>query len=246
MPDRDFEQEARTEGWVPKEEWKGNPDDWKPAQEFVETGDKIAGILKKRLGSLEQRLEAAEKANKRFGEYHKSQVAKERKKAEQTVAELKAQLAEAVSKGDGQEFTRLSNDIEQLQSAANMPPPDETEWIQMTEAWVAQNQWYVENQKLASFADGASDRIRAEGYTGQAYFSELTRRTKEAFPDEFRNKKRESDGVEAPGTKKGNSSPGKKTFNDLPSDAKAACKQFVKEGFMTEKEYVESYEWDED
>ena len=81
--ERDYEHDAQQEGWRPKEEWQGNPEQWVDAKTFVERGEKIAGILKKKVDSLEQRLSAAEVANRKFGEYHKKTIQKERESAEQ-------------------------------------------------------------------------------------------------------------------------------------------------------------------
>ena len=37
---------------------------------------------------------------------------------------------------------------------------------------------------------------------------------------------------------------GKKSYENLPSEAKAACDKFVKQGLMTREEYVKEFEWE--
>ena len=49
------------------------------------------------------------------------------------------------------------------------------------------------NPKLATFADGLEYRVQAEGYSGANFFPEVTRRTREAFPEEFENPNRDKD-----------------------------------------------------
>ena len=33
------EQRALDQGWVPQDEWQGDPDDWRPAKEFIDRGE---------------------------------------------------------------------------------------------------------------------------------------------------------------------------------------------------------------
>ena len=46
------------------------------------------------------------------------------------------------------------------------------------------------------------------------------------------------------GTARPSVSSGKKSYNNLPSDAKSACDKFVKQGLMTKEQYVAEYSWD--
>ena len=66
------EEKAKQMGHVPKEEWKGAPDKWRPAADFVERGENIIPIMKKRLDETNKKLDSmstdlsmALKANKR-------------------------------------------------------------------------------------------------------------------------------------------------------------------------------------
>ena len=187
--ERNYETEAQQEGWRPQEEWGGDPEQWVDAKTFVERGEKIAGILKKKVDTLEKRLDAAENANRKFGEYHKKTIQKERETAEKQIERMKEMLAEAIEQGDGQAFNMLNDRISQAQR--EMPQPDfETSFDDVTEKWLSENEWYRTDPVLATFADGAADRIRAQGYAGQAYFNELTRVVKETFPDKFGNPNR--------------------------------------------------------
>jgi hypothetical protein len=52
----DTEVRARTMGWVPKEEYKGNPDNWRDANEFVRRGEEILPIVQERNRDLTRRL----------------------------------------------------------------------------------------------------------------------------------------------------------------------------------------------
>ena len=246
MEDRNFEQEARQEGWRPQEEWNGDPEKWVDAQTFVERGEKISGILKKKVETLEQRLDRAEKANQKFGEYHKKTIQKERQQAEQKINTLQDQLAQAISEGDGQAFTRISNEINDLKQ--NVPQNDQMDdgFSDLAQSWLADNQWYNNDPVLSTFADGAADRLRAQGFGGKAYFDELTRMVKETFPDKFENPNRKREPNVDSGAPADEPPAAKKSYKNLPADAKKACDEFVAQGFMTREEYIEAYDWEDE
>lgn len=241
--EKNYEAEASEQGWTPKEEWKGPPEKWTDAKTFVERGEKIAGILKSKVSRLEEKVDNLTESNRKFGEYHKQTLEAQRKKNAERISELETKLAQSITDGDGQAYTQTRREIDELQSQE--PPSDEREWAAMSQSWINDNQWYQTNRKLARYADGISDEIRAEGYNGRAYFSELTRRVKEDFPEEFENpKKSKASSVEEGGQISTTNSKAHK-YENLPSDAKKACDDFVKAGFMTKEDYLKTYEWDE-
>jgi len=239
---RDYEAEAMEQGWNPDFDGPNKTD----AKTFVERGEKIAGILKSKVTKLEERLHGLEEANHKFGEYHKLTLEREKRKTEKLKEELEGQLAQAITDGDGQAYTRYQREIDDLKaSQAQAPVDDQQAWAQMSQQWISENPWYTQNRKLALFADGLSDQIRAQGYTGKAYFSELSRQVKEEFPEEFKNpNKSKANAVEDSGSK-GSGNSKARTYENLPSDAKKACDDFVAQGFMTKEDYVKQFEFDE-
>ena len=242
--ERNYEAEASEQGWTPKENWKGPDEKWTDAKTFVERGEKIAGILKSKVDRLESKVENLTESNRKFGEYHKETLEKQRAKNAEKISELEAELAQSITDGDGQKYTKTKREIASLESEQTAPSDDAKAWDQMAQGWVADNPWYAENRKLARYADGLSDEIRGEGYNGQAYFAELTRRVKQDFPSEFENpNKSKSSTVEEGGTVSVSDSKAK-TYDNLPAEAKAACDDFVKQGFMTQADYVKQYDFE--
>lgn len=242
--ERNYEAEAVDQGWTPKESWKGPEEKWTDAQTFVERGEQIAGILKSKNAKLESRIHNLEESNKKFGEYHKQTLEAQQKKNAEQIQELEAQLAQSITDGDGQAYTKFNRELDSLKSQQqNMPTDDVQAWNQLSQQWVGENQWYTQNPKLAAYADGISDRLRLEGFTGKAYFSELTRNVHETFPEEFKNpNKSKPNGVDE-GGQKGSGSKAR-SYDNLPADAKAACDDFVKQGFMTREQYVSQFEFE--
>jgi len=243
--ERNFEAEASEQGWTPKENWKGPEEKWTDAQTFVERGEQIAGILKSKNAKLEGRIHNLEESNKKFGEYHKKTLETQQRKDAEKIQELEGQLAQAITDGDGQAYTRYNREIDTLKSEQVVPTDDQQLWAQMSQSWVAENPWYTENHKLARYADGVSDEIRAEGYNGQAYFSELTRRVHADFPEEFKNPNKEKANAVSEGGQRSTGNSKAKSYDTLPADAKAACDDFVNQGFMTKEQYLESYEFED-
>ena len=125
-------------------------------------------------------------------------------------------------------------------------PDDRQAYDQMAQNWADKNKWYATNTKLSAFADGIADRIISQGYTGQAYFNELTREVKENFPEEFENPNRSKPGTVESGGDKGVTDSKAKTWGSLPAEDKAVANRFIKDipGF-TKEAFLETYEWEE-
>jgi len=237
--ERDYEAEAVEQGWNADFDGPNKTD----AKTFVERGEQIAGILKSKNKKLEDRVHKLEAANVQFGEYHKQTLETQKKKTAEQVEELEEQLAQAITDGDGQAYTLHRKQIQSLK--AEPVTSDLNVYAQMAQEWVSENKWYTDNPKLATFADGLSERVAGSGFSGQAYFSELTRQVMEAFPEEFKNPaKSAAQAVETGGSvSTGNSKA--KTYDNLPDEDKAACDDFVSQGFMTREDYVKVYEWEQ-
>ena len=237
--ERNFEEEASRQGW--------KPDGELDAQQFVEKGEKIAGIQKKRNAELQSRVERLEKSNKEFGEYQSKLLQKEKANSAALLAELEAKRAVAINDGDGQAFNQLDQEIAKTRQEINAPDPrqiSEQEWGRMTEAWLAENDWYNTNKKLQVYANGLVEEIQAQGYTGAQYYAELTRRVKSDFSEEFSNPNQNgANGVES-GNFKSTEKKEEHSYDNLDKEAKAACDRFIADGLITKEEFVKTYDWD--
>ena len=237
--ERDYEKEALADGWNPNFEGEGKVD----AKTFVERGEKINGMLKGKISRLEERIDSLTQTNAEFKQYTDKQLKKEAKEKERLLSELEKARAQAITDGDGEAAVRAEKDIHDLRQ--NDKPVEQEAYNKMAQQWAADNSWYASNQKLGAFADGIAERVVHEGYTGQAYFNELTRRVKEAFPEEFENPNRTKSATVESGGEKGTEDSKAHTWANLPDEAKAAAKRFEKDipGF-DRKEYLANYEWE--
>ena len=65
----------------------------------------------------------------------------------------------------------------------------------------------------------------------------------EEFPTKFGKKQSPASRVESGSGRTGRSSGNAQTYDNLPSEAKAACDRFVKQKLMTREQYVADFDW---
>lgn len=244
VAERNYEEEARKQGWKPEDEWQGDPPHggFKSAEQFVKDGEEIPGILKSRIERLEDRIEQLTDSNRQLNEFSKRSLEKEKKEKQKIIKELEEIRKKAIDEGDGAAFTDADARIQELRQ----DEPQQQGLDPAAQEWLQHNPWYQTNDKLAAFADGIAERLVAQGFTGKAYWSELTKRTMDTFPDEFENpNRRKPNGVEGDAKPSVRDSSAK-TFDNLPPEAKAQYEVFKRDipGF-TKDQYVEQYDWDE-
>lgn len=236
-----YEEQASKDGWAPKENWKGDPEKWKSAEEFVKFGENIKPKheLRETVEVLSQRVDSLLKSNQALNEMSQRQIKKEQAEKQKLINELEGIRKQAVTEGDGDTFAEADKQLIELRSDVVQQQLDP-----LTQTWLSENTWYGQNRKLSRYADGLSDELRAQGYTGQAYYTELNRQVRETFPDEFQNPNRRRSGSVETGSEVVLDSKDR-TFDNLPKDAKVAYAQFKKDipGFSKE-DYVAAYEWE--
>lgn len=249
------EARAKLQGWVPEDEFRGDPEKWKPADEFLKFGEDFQPILKERLKTMEAELSSTRaeikkqtESMERFTEYH---AKTEKRVYDKAVRDLKAMQLEAVEEADTEKFNKIGEEIEGLENAQKKPPEGKTKadeaGLQEFTEFVKDNDWYENDFEMATFADFASKKVRKDNPTlmGRAFFEKVKDMVKEKYPEKFGNKKREDPAAVDGGGGGGGPSGKKKTYADLPAEAKKACEDFIKEipGF-TKEQYLKDYNWD--
>ena len=246
--ERDYVAEATRQGW--REDYDG--DNKTDAQTFVEKGERIAGIAQSNAArektQFENRIAKLEAANKEFGEYKDGQLERSESRNKELLSELSRKRAQAVTDNDGEEFYKADREMEQVRESMDAPPPQPNGGNQpnpLFDAWLINNDWYNADPMLKAIADGVEGQIAGEGYSGPAYYSEVTRRVKEMSPDSFGNKRQSgSTSVEAGGELDVKPDSSAHSYDNLPPEAKAACDKFVAAGISTKESYVSTFEWD--
>jgi len=243
--ERDYAKEAADDGWVDKDQWKGDPEKHVDAKTFVERGEKISGILKSKIGRLEDRIDSLTQSNAEFKQYTDKQLGKELDKNKKLIAELEGVKAQAITDGDGAAAVQAERDIQTLR--APEPQQANPELDQMARNFAAENEWYGSDKELTEYAEFVYPRVIEDGYTGKAYYVELARRVESQHPEKFKNLNREKAGsVEGGGNKEVKDSKAH-TWANLSAADKATANRFIKDipGF-TKEAFVETYDWEQD
>lgn len=258
----EVEKEARAQGWVPKEEFRGKETDWIEAEVFVQRGREINPILRKNNERIQKELDKAKKdlEELRIGveEFKKFQKeATERKVAnyEKELSELREQKKQAISSGDGELAVQLDDQMDAVKEARaaakeevkEVPKKEEAPVNPKIEAWVEKNSWYKTNKVMSTTTNAIAEEVRAiyPFYTEDQFLEELDKRLEETFTPEKLGRKQKVKNPMDSGTTTSTSAPtgkGKNTYESLPADAKEACDTFLKQGIIKSKqEYVDEY-----
>ena len=261
-----FESEARAQGWVAAEEFRGSESDWVDAETFVRRGKEIMPILRKNnekllkeLGEARKIAEEARESAKEFREYQKQQFEKKTKDLEGQLEQLKQAKRDAITQGDGDRAIAIDDAMDDLKEqrleakedlkAAEEKAKEVPQFTQdpILNNWMEKNDWFGKDSRMTGVANGLGVSLRQENpnLNGQAFLDKLDSELQEMFPEKF-GKKRTPNPMEGSpnGTARPSVSSGKKTYNNLPPEAKAACDKFVKQGLMTKEAYVAEYDWE--
>ena len=241
-----IEQEARSMGWVPQEEFRGDTAKWVDASTFVERGHTIMPILRKNNERLEGtvRQQQAEIAKMRellnngqeaIQELQKVHSEATKAAVEKAVRDLKAELKAARADGDIDRELEIREGLDELQEQqkaltkepAKPQVPQSSQQGQDTlhpdfKPWIEENKWFGVDQRKTMRAMGIAQELRAdEQYDkleGRAFFDKVLEVMEERAGN--RPPSKVSEGRTSASSASGGSG---KSFNDLPADAKTKC-----------------------
>lgn len=258
----EIEKEAKTLGWSPKEEFRGDPEKWVDAETYVKRGKETLPILKENLERLTKKFESLEAARQQdkktfeqFREFATKAEERAYKQAEENykkdLASLKKELKSAAKEGDEGEIDRIASSIDSLKPPdppkKEPPKPDEApEFID----WKTRNSWYGTDPERTIYADSVATFVASTNPTlkGAEFFDTVGKHVKEKFPDKFENQKKNTPpAAEGGGEPPPPKDPGKRTFADLPKEGKDAYNYF--KSIMpnyTKEEYLSQYNWNEE
>jgi len=228
-----YEQEAREQGWRPKDEWEGDPDKWRPAKEFYERGELFGKI-----DHMGKELKETRKALKMLQEHHTKVKETEYNRA---VDELKALQKQHLEAGDSDKYletTELLTDLKTEQKARaivqeNTPPPADPRFVD----WTEKNKWYTKDTKMRDYADmiGSDYAKKHPGTDPEDVLVYVTQEVKERFRDKFTNPNRAKPSAVEGG---GNAAASNKTEFKMTEDERKVMNTFVRTGVMTKEDYI--------
>lgn len=256
---RDYEAEARAQGWRPKEEFKGNPDAWTDAETFVRRADEVLPLVKKQNANLKREIDDLRKMIRKV-------TRSEREAHSNALAEIRAQMEEAVETGDVAAFKKLDAKADQLRKDIADDTPGMVHGEDPQEAFDTfreSNSWY-DKANLASaseteiearlYADRLADKYVKQGLQDSLSPTEFFAKIAEDTEAKFPNLKSKAPRQKPPSDVAGVTRPGlnskAKTGANLPADARAQATRFFNNGVIKAKsltealdKYASSYDW---
>lgn len=242
-PEEALENEARSMGWKPLEEFEGPETKWRSAKEFVDRSSFF-----KKIETQNQTIQELKVALKELGK-HQSSIAKlEREKA---IRELTALKKEAFESSDFDAMQAVDDQLIALKSApapeVRIPEPSQEDNNALFADFKERNPWYDSDPELRELADTI-----AMGYAAQKVQSNQQVNPTELFDYVEKQVKKQkgtqtkkmADPVHSSRqtTNNQNSRSGKKfTVSDLTPLQRKMATRFKESGaFKTEQEYVDS------
>jgi hypothetical protein len=247
--DRDFEAEAREMGWVPETDFKGEKGKWKPAQQFVEDGEKILPIVRSQLKRAQEEMAKKEadfaKRVERMENLSNKAIERLKSQHKAELERIQAAKETAVEAGDVAEYKRLDKAEKDL-AKETLDTADESSPQAVQEGWIKRNAWFDTDFAMAREATEYSQWLAQKNprITLADNLSQTEEYMKKTHPEKFGGKKPAANGhaaVDGGGDFPGAPRRQGKAYHDLPAEAKAACDRFVRDKVMTQAQYVKDY-----
>lgn len=241
--ERDYEAEAREHGWVPKDKWRGDPNEWTDAETFVKLGERAPAELRRDVRVLTNQIDELKRTVQEFDGWRTKAEERAYKRA---LDDVRREMREAASEADMERFQAAERRFEQLQDEAPAKQPSKAAQPSdpAFDTWHEKNQWYGDDLGATAFADQVGAVAAQRGLRGMDLYRAVEKEVRRTYPDLFKNPRRDQPAAVEGGN--GMAKPGRsrRSYENLPPDAKQACDRFVKAGIMTREEYVRDYEWE--
>ena len=237
------EQLAMENGWVPKDQWKGDPDSWRPAKEFNDRGEFF-----KRIDRLEHKNKELQQAMMFLTQQQKQQYLNGYNEA---IKRLRFQRDEALESGDNLQAARISDKIEEVKEQAQVArqqavqPAPVIEPSETYKSWANKNTWYTQDKVLTRYAEavGASYKEEHPSSTESEMLRYVETEVKREFPNKFGPKgppSPEGDG-RGTGPKTGGTGKYSSVEGSLTSEQRSIMNTIIKTTGMTKEEYLKQY-----
>jgi hypothetical protein len=255
---RDFEAEARAQGWTPKEDFRGDESRWVDAETFVKRADEVMPLLKKKTQNQDREIAELKKQIKRL-------TRAEAAAYENALADLKAEAEAAVEAGDLTAYRAVDKKLEALRKDAeeDAGPAHGEVPAEQYEAFREANAWYDRGNLAGAseieidaraYADRLADKYARQGLQNEmapsAFFDRIARETEERFPLLKARKSREKPPSPVEGVTRTQANKGAKTYANLPADAQRQADRFHAQGVYgkatldeARAKYAASYQW---
>lgn len=220
---------AQKMGWVPKDQFRGPPEKWKPAEQFIIDGHSIQQQTSKELREMRQTLDVVSRTT---GSIMEQRIAEER-------ARLERLHSEAVEEGDTAGALQIAERLSGMKHA-QVPQPASN-----ADEWIQRNPWFNEDPLAKARAIEISDRLAAAGVPHAQQLEQVERGIRKEFPELFNDQPRSQPkppAVGQPGSRVSAPSNRAKGFHDMPKAAQDVAKDMLDRGVIPNLDaYTKNY-----
>src|SRR5574337_306043 len=229
------QQEALSQGWVPKEEFDGDAEKWVDAGEFIRRGE-----LFRKIESQSREMKDMRKALAQLAKHNSKIREVEYQRALET---LKQEKKAALNEGDADKVVEIDDKIDlvkaqqrqQAQEVVQQAVPQEIH--PELKNWINKNPWYEQTPSMRAWADARGVELAQEGKSPIDVLTALEKEVKTRFSEKFHNPNR--DKAAPVSTQRGAGTSKASPEFELSDVEKQVMNTLVKQGVLTREEYIE-------
>lgn len=216
-------------GWAPKDQFKGDPNDWKPASDFIKAGRDINRSLSRELKGVRDQVSRMERVS--------SELLRD-KLAERDSYWAGIQ-AEAVKDGDQAKVNRAMEERikirDQRQAPTDETPPETADFMERNKAWFG-------TDPLATVrARQICQDLAKEGLPYAEQLRQTERAIRKEYPEHFAPAAKAPAAVQTGGARNANPSSRVKGFADMPAESQKMARSYLEDHGIPLEKYAESY-----
>ena len=237
----DIEQLAVKIGWNPDHE--GGDREFVSAEDFILRSKEIQATANKQNKSLKKKVDDLTKGLNLLQEHNDTVYKVQVKALKSRIKELEGRRKEAVEDGDTEAVTAIDDQIREIRDIPEELPVERVNAVpEEFEEWIENNGWYNANREMRAYADAVGKEYAEKKLPLSKVYEMVTRDVKKVFPENFKDEKSAPSAPAVEGasrTTRKSAAKSKYTFNDLSREQQDICRQLVKMGLKTEREYID-------
>lgn len=199
---------AQELGWVPQDQFKGDPEKWKPADQFIKAGREIQQTTARELRSMREQVE-------RMGGVT-TQLLQD--KVAERDAYWQSQFDQAVEEGDTARAKQLVENRPAPQQSNTMPAE--------TQGWIAKNEWFNKDPLAQARAIEICERLKHLPVSEQ--LAQAERGIRKEFPEHFAPPAKQPPSTQTGQSRIAAPSNRAKGFADMPAESQQMAKDMVR------------------
>jgi hypothetical protein len=221
-------------GWRPKDQYKGPPENWKPAADFIRASREVQNRYAQDIKGLRSQIDVMARTT--------ADIVKDRLEAQRE--ELTGRYNELVEEGNAAEAFKVAAKLNKLDErvASPAPTPPSPEGQEFAER---NSHWLGKDAAATARAVEITNSLAAKGVPAADQLRAAERILRLEYPEYFQNQRngqRPAPTVHAPGSRSAGQSNRQKGFSDMPMEAQKVAKDMAERGVIANTDaYVKNY-----